>query len=265
MSIETRFIQHLPFSLDEGIAARASLGLIVLASDYTIEAEWGSVISRIPGVSLYHSRIPNEDEISPESLKAMEPRITQQAATLTPGTPVDVIAYGCTSASMAIGEERVVEHIKKAKPESMCTTPVTAAFAAFKALNVSRVAVLTPYAQTVNKIVVDYLTQGGIEIPIFGSFDEPLDSNVARIAPESIAEGVRTLVSECRKHRADIDAVFVSCTSVRLMDQCAQLEVEIGLPLTSSNHAMLWHGLRLAGIDDDPGGLGRLFGLSLVN
>ena len=62
---------------------------------------------------------------------------------------------------------------------------------------------------------------------------------------------------------ADVDAIFVSCTSVRLMLVCAELEKSLGIPLTSSNHAMAWHALRLAGIDDKLGHFGSLYDLPL--
>jgi len=81
---------------------------------------------------------------------------------------------------------------------------------------------------------------------------------VSRITPQSIEQAVRELV----RHSA-VDAIFVSCTSVRLMADCAQLEASLGIPLTSSNHAMAWHALRLAGIEDRPARLGSLYDLSL--
>lgn len=255
----TQFIQHLPFETDQGLAVRASIGLIVLATDYTIEAEWQTVMANLPGVALYHARVANDDEVTPETLRAMEPRIATSAASFTPGTAVDVIAYGCTSASMAIGEDKVFATIQSAKPDAKCTTPITAAFAAFKSLDAKRIAVLTPYSRSVNEIVVNYITARDLQIPVFGSFDEPLDSRVARISPDSVKAGVLSLLEKASELNEPLDAVFVSCTSVRLMEQCASLENEIGIPLTSSNHAMAWHALRLAGIKDKPPGLGRLF------
>lgn len=48
-------IENLPFQLDEGIASRASIGLILLATDYTIEQEWRQVFARLEGVALYQS------------------------------------------------------------------------------------------------------------------------------------------------------------------------------------------------------------------
>ena len=251
-------VEHLPHELDGGIANRASIGLIVLATDYTIEYEWRRIFHAVNGAAVYHSRILNDDHITPDNLRAMAPRITDSASLITPDTPLDVVAYGCTSASMAIGEEAVFEKIKKAKPGAQCTTPITAAFAAFKAFNAKRVGVLTPYPADVNRIVAGYMTGKGIEVPVFGSFNEDLDTRVSRICAASIESGVRELVQQ-----ASVDAIFVSCTSVRLVDACQEMEDKLGIPLTSSNHAMAWHAMRLAGIEDRLTEFGSLYGLSL--
>ena len=255
---ETILIENLPYELDGGIASRASIGLIVLATDYTIKHEWRQVFSEVDGVALYQSRIHNENLITPESLRAMEPRIVECTRVITPDTPVDVIAYGCTSASMAIGEEGVFANIHEARPGIACTTPITAAFAAFEAFGAKRIGVLTPYPADVNRIVSDYIAARGYQVPVFGSFNCDRDTVVARIDAQSIENGVRELV----KH-ADCDAIFVSCTSVRLMSACAELEKNLGIPLTSSNHAMAWHALRLAGIRDRLGHFGSLYDLPL--
>ena len=126
-------IEHLPFETDGGIAERAAIGLVVLSSDYTIEHEWRGIMTSLPGVALYQSRIPNDPHITPETLRAMEPLITSCTDVILPGSDLDVVAYGCTSASMAIGEEKVFENIRAARPGVKCTTPITAAFAAFRA------------------------------------------------------------------------------------------------------------------------------------
>jgi maleate isomerase len=251
---DTLLIENLPFEVDDGFAARASIGLIVLATDYTIEQEWRQLFAAIDGVALYHSRIFNDDHITPDSLRAMAPRIAECARVLTPDTPLDVIAYGCTSATMTIGEEAVFANIHQARPDVGCTTPATAAFAAFEAFGAQRIGVLTPYPAAVNRIVADYIAARGFRVPVFGSFNSDHDTVVSKITPQSIERGVRELV----RHAA-VDAIFVSCTSVRLMAACAELEASLGIPLTSSNHAMAWHALRLAGIDDRLGQFGSLY------
>ena len=255
---ETLLFENLSYEVDGGIASRASIGLIVLATDYTIEHEWRQVFAGLDGVALYQSRIHNEDVITPETLRAMGPRIVECTRVITPNTPVDVIAYGCTSASMAIGEEQVFANIRQAKPDVKCTTPITAAFAAFDAFKARSIGVLTPYPADVNKIVADYIAARGFHVPVFGSFNADRDTVVARITPQSIEQGVREII----KH-GEVDTIFVSCTSVRLMQTCAELEKNLGIPLTSSNHAMAWHALRLAGIDDSLDQYGSLYKLPL--
>ncbi|MCP5080968.1 MAG: Asp/Glu racemase [Alphaproteobacteria bacterium] len=246
--------EHLPFTLDGGVAERARIGIIVLATDYTMEREWMNLMD-IPGVAVYAARIKNDPQITPETLRAMEPRLTDTADLILPGADLDVLAFGCTSASMAIGEARVFELLEASKPGAKYTTPITSAFAAFRAFGAKRVGVLTPYRADVNRIVADYMTtHGGVEVPVFGSFNEEMDDRVARIDPASIKTGIERL-----KGLADIDAVFVSCTSVRLANVAADLERDIGLPITSSNHAMAWHALRLGGVTDERAEFGSLF------
>ncbi|MEP7020970.1 MAG: aspartate/glutamate racemase family protein [Pseudonocardiales bacterium] len=196
----------------------------------------------------------NDDQITPETLRAMEPRLRESAAMILPSGTLDVVAFACTSASMAIGEETVFERIREAKPGARCTTPITAAFAAFGALRAQRIAVLTPYRADVNRIVADYISARGFEVPVFGSFNEESDAAVGRITPASTRHGIATLIAD-----HDVDAVFVSCTSVRLAGIVASIEAEIGLPVTSSNHAMAWHAMRLAGVETAFPQLGRLY------
>ena len=247
-------IEHLPFETDLGIASRARIGLIVLATDFTIEHEWRRICAGLDGVAVYESRILNDAQITPETLRAMEPRIAAATGVILPGSPLDVIAYGCTSASMAIGEDKVFERIREARPGVACTTPITAAFAAFRALGARRIGVLTPYRADVNRIVADYIRARGFEVPVFGSFNEQDDGVVSRITPAAIRNGVAAIMAG-----AAVDAVFVSCTSVRLAEAARGIEAEIGIPITSSNHAMAWHALRLAGVEDVLPQWGKLF------
>ncbi len=249
----SEIINAIPFETDAGIAARAAIGLIVLATDYTVEHEFRKIIS-MPGVAFYESRIPNSSAITPETLREMEGHIADRAAVILPAAELDVVAYGCTSASMVIGEERVFELIRSARPGVACTTPITAAFAAFERLGARRIGVLTPYRDDINSLMKGYIERRGFEVPVFGSFNEENDDTVARISEDSIR---RALVEIGRRDR--VDAVFVSCTSLRLAENVAAIEAELGKPVTSSNHAMAWHCLRLAGIEDRLPQFGRLY------
>ncbi len=244
---------HMPFELDRGIAHRARIGLIVLATDHTLEYEYRKIFN-IGGVALYQSRIPNAPEINPTTLARMEQGITAATDVLLPGAKFDVVAYACTSGTVVIGEEKVFQRIREARPGVACTTPITAAIAAFKALGARRIALLTPYIDEVNQTMRRFVEAQGVEVPVIGSFNHENDNEVARMSPAS----VKAAALELGRHPA-VDAVFVACTSLRVAEIVEDLERDLGKPATSSNHALAWHCLRLAGVTDPIPGWGRLF------
>jgi len=246
-------LKQLPYELDEGIGTRATIGLVVLSSDQTIEYEYRRLMN-LPGVAVYHSRIANANAISRESLRAMEAGLTEATRLLLPQVPIDVVGYGCTSASMEIGEERVVGLMKAARPESRCTTPVTAARAAFAELGMKTIALLTPYTEEINKHIRGYLEDRGIDVPVMGTFNVADDRAACRIRPASIRDAAIELGRD-----SAVDGVFVSCTSLRVAGVIEDIENALGKPATASNHAMAWHSLRLAGVDDRQDGFGRLY------
>jgi maleate isomerase len=248
----------LSFDTDNGFGARARLGLIVLESDQTIEAE--ARMLDLDGVDFFHSRIPNALEVTPETLTDMEARLPIAAALLPPEFDFDAIGYGCTSAATLIGAAGVAAGIQAAHPGIASTNPISAAVEAFRALDAQRIAVVTPYTADVTGPIAQHFTDAGLDVAALGSFLESSDLVVARISEASIAAGVRTVVGN-----ADCDAVFVSCTSLRMMAAASALEREVGIPVVSSNMALLWHLLRLAGVADEVPGRGTLFSRQLAS
>ena len=255
-------LQQLPFVTDDGFGQRARIGLVVLENDQTVEAELSSLWP--DGVAAFATRIPMEDRVTAETLRAMEVRIPEAAALLPGLMDFDVIGYGCTSAATLIGEDRVSAAIRRAHPDVPNTNPITAVLAAMAALGAVRVAVVTPYNAEVTGGIVDLLTSRGLEVVAAGSFLEESDANVARITEASVADAVRGLVASAdASPDRRVDAVFVSCTSLRAYGIAGALEAELGVAVVSSNLAFGWHLLRLAGIDDAINGMGRLFTLGL--
>ncbi len=241
----------LSFETDQGYGARARIGLIVLQSDQTIEAE--ARMMDIDGVAFYHSRIPNDTEVTPRSLTAMEQRLPVAAGLLPPDFGFDAIGYGCTSAATLIGVDAVTAAVHTAHPGVACTTPITAAVAAFRALDAGRIAVVTPYTAEVTAPIAEHFADAGLTVTTLGSFLESSDLVVARISETSIIDGIRAVAN------ADSEAVFVSCTSLRVLANAAEIEDQVGVPVVSSNIALFWHLLRLAGVDDGLEEYGQIF------
>jgi maleate isomerase len=245
----------LPSELDEGIASRAAIGLVVLATDQTMEHEFRALL-RLPGVAVYKSRVFNDAEIRPDTLCAIGPRIAPSVALILPGIPLDVVAFGCTSATMTLGEDAVFAEIRKARPEVACTTPVTAALAAFRTLGARSIGLLTPYAPDINASLIAALRARGVGVAAVATFDRRDDRAAARISVASIEAAITRLAAA-----PGVEAIFVSCTSLRVAESAANFERLACVPVTSSNHAMAWHCLRLAGVADPLPAAGRLFEL----
>ncbi len=242
----------LPFELDRGIGTAATLGLIVLQNDETLECE-AREITPLSGVALYHSRIPMCPQITPETLIQMETDLPQAAAMLPEAAPLDVIGYGCTSAATVIGSDAVRDAIRRGRPSVEVTDPLRALIAACQALNARKVGFVTPYVADVSAQMREQLCAAGHQVVGFGSFEESDDRAVARITPASIQRAIETVAQQ-----ANCDAVIVACTNLRVAHIIADCEDRIGVPVLSSNTALLWHMLTLAGHPPALSGFGRL-------
>ncbi len=243
----------LDYTIDSGIGGTARIGLVVLASDFTVENEFRRLIPG-PDIDFFSARIANSPTITPDTLADMQQRIAATTSLILPGEKLDVVAFGCTSATVVMGEEAVFQQIREVQADARCTTPITAAFSAFNAMGASRIAVLTPYRHDVNQQVQSYIENAGFTVPVFGSFNQESDPLVARIDATSVTQAIEALVKN-----NSVDMVFVSCTNVRFVDLVCDVESALGIPATSSNHAMAWHCLRLAGCTDKFPQWGRLF------
>ncbi len=230
------------------------IGLIALATDHTSEQDFSRICDPSE-VGVYVSRIAYDNPTTPDSLRLTGPRITQGAELILPDEHLDVVAYGCTAATVVLGDKTVSDFIHAAKPDSKCVTPTSAAFAAFSALDVKRVSVLTPYSPIVTEELVTYFSKNGLDVANWRCLGLDDDRDMARVSHKSIiSAGIQTFDESA-------EALFISCTAVRSAECAEEIEQIIGKPVITSNQAVVWRCLRLAGIDRKISGYGQLFKL----
>ena len=240
----------LPSELDAAPVAKR-IGLIALATDHTSELDFARICDPAE-VGVYVTRIAYDNPTTPDSLRRTGPRLTDAASLILPGETLDVVAFGCTAASVVLGDEAVADYIRQAKPGSKCVTPTSAAFAAFAALGVRKVSVLTPYSPPVTEELVAYFSRNGLDVINWNCFGLEDDRQMARISRASL------LVASIETMDDAADALFISCTALRAAACAAEIEQAIGKPVVTSNQAAVWRSLRLAGIDRKIPGFGRL-------
>ena len=156
---------------------------------------------------------------------------------------MDVMAFGCTSASMIIGEERVSQLLTKNRGSIPATNPWTAAKASFNFLGARKIAVLAPYPSTVNYPLYQQLTEAGFDVVTMGSLGIERDTDIARVDKESIFEALEQM----EIMRSEAELVFMSCTNLRVLDYIEEIEERYEIPAVCSNAAMFWHAMNLAG------------------
>jgi maleate isomerase len=231
-------------------ATATRFGLIALATDHASERELRFMMPS--DTELFTTRVRFDGQCSVANLRSMATGLADATGLLLPGTPLHAIAFGCTSGTVAIGFERVCEMVRSARPGIAVATPITGAGRAFTALSAQRLAVLTPYPDDVNELVAGYLHRQGVEVLSFASLGLATDLEMTSVPPEAIERAVGALDT------ARADAVFVCCTALRSVAIIDTLEALLGLPVVTSNQAMLWEMLSGAGYLEPVLGFGRL-------
>ncbi|MDC0340237.1 racemase [Pelagibacteraceae bacterium] len=227
------------------------VGLIALSTDQTIEGDFYTICKNLP-LDIFVNRIHNQNPLTKENLLKMQDDLELVTSKILPDERINTIAYGCTSGTIAIGEDKVKEKILLAKQDCYVTTPVTSAIKAFKQMNIRKIALFTPYPDAVNKTILDYFTQKSIVVSSFTSLNLNLDSEIAQVDPNYILE----ISSKLEIKNAD--ALFISCTALPVLDILDKLENKIQKPVLSSNQTLIWDTIRSVGCKSPIKGYGKL-------
>ena len=139
----------VPVNLDDGAQVK-KIGLVALSTDLTFEPDFHRICSP-DRVGFYAGRVLFENPTTPENLRKMLPRIEAAAELILTGTELDAVCYGCTAATVHIGDEDVTAAIHAAKPGVPVVTPSAAGALGLQALGVKRISVLTPYTVEVSR------------------------------------------------------------------------------------------------------------------
>lgn len=236
---------------DTGRNARARIGFVLIPNEQTIESD---MIRHAPeGVGVYFSRAPMPREISTENLAQLAGGLADAASRILPDDGLDVICFACTSGTVAVGETRSETELKRGAPGAKPATLMGAVRNALTAIGAKRLAVGTPYVDELNGNVARYLVDNGFSIVAFEGLNLNYDREMIRVSPAFLKRFALEIDTP------DADAILISCGALRTIDVIDEIEQRAGKPVICSNQAMLWHCLRLAGIEDRLTGLGRLF------
>ena len=227
------------------------VGLLALSTDLTIEKDFQAICHKLP-FDLFVNRIHNENPLTKENLLKMYNQLDSVTERILPGQKINTVAYACTSGTIAIGEDKVKEKVQLAKPDCYVTNPITSAVKAFKKMNLKKIALFTPYPESVNKTILEYFKRKNINIVSFGTFNIDLDEDIASVDPNYLLETLIKLDMD------DADALFISCTALPALEIIEKVEKKINRIVFCSNQTLIWDTLRSIGYKNPIKGYGKL-------
>ena len=237
---------------DSGRYHRANLGFIVLSGDLACEHDLFNMTPE--GVGISFTRLKTDDYTTNETLAAHVNQLAEAASRIQPDVKPDVISYCCTSGSIVIGEEEVKRQIAIGAPYTKPMSLVTGVVSALNAVQAKKIVIGTPYLDEINAREKEFFISKGFEILRMEGLNLETGIEFGKVTPDFWNKF--SLEIDCD----DADAVFLSCTGIRSLDIIEKVEAQINKPVITSNQAQMWSALRLAGINDNLKGFGKLFG-----
>ena len=228
------------------------VGLIALASDFTIEKDFINVI-KDKNIDFFVNRIECYNPLTKENLIKMSDKVTEVTKDILPDQDLDCVVYGCTSGTIAAGHTYIEKKVKEAKPMADVSTPSTAALKALKKLNIKKISIFTPYSKKLNDDVIDYFESEGFEVTSNSYFDIQDDYDIGKVDQDYLYD----VLSKIDLNGAD--ALFVSCTALPVLEIIDKLEKKLNTVVLSSNQALIWDTLTKIKKNNSVEGFGKLF------
>jgi len=231
---------------------RARIGRISPSPETAGAEEWRRSLP--PDVCLVETRTLIHD-VTTEGLTEMIKQVERAALELASAGVKAILQAGTAAAFFrGIGHDADLIQRITAVTGIEATTSMTAVVDALRALGIRRPAVATPYIREMDEKLSDVLRQSGFEIAAIEGLGLKRSIDMGELEPQAAYRLARQVVERAERP----DGILISCGNFRTFEIIEQLESECGLPVVTSNQAGLWRALRLAGIDDRIGKLGRL-------
>ena len=182
----------------------------------------------------------------------------EEVARILKDLEVEAIMIGGTPGITKLGFDMDKEIIKKIEaltglPTS--TTP-TAEVDAMRSLGITRVALVSPYAEALNQHLKSYLEYCGFIVVVVKG--QGLVKNVD--FSKGTSHMTYMMAKEAfRKAKGGVDGIIFMCPRWPTVKSIEPLERDLGVPVVTTAQAIVWKGLSLLQVNEVKPGYGKLF------
>lgn len=227
---------------------RGRIGLIVPSTNTSMEAEFWRYAPR--GVTIHSARMILRESTA-EDLGRMEGDVQRCVEELR--DCANMLVYGCTAGGFVkgLGYEREVEEDLSRQSGLPAVSSLHAVVQALRALEIRRLALLTPYPKALNDIEEAFFDKAGFEVTGVTGLDILLNVDIGRVPSFRVYGAAMDLAQHA-------DGIFISCSNLPTFDIIDLLSRDSGKPVVTSGQATFWRALRTLGVGDRFQDLGEL-------
>lgn len=220
------------------------VGFIIPSSNRRFEPEAAAFL---PGAVVPHiarARMTGPWKDAPEAVLA---RILDAARCLADAR-CELLFMHCTAHSTEHGPRGELDLLDAMRDATGVRSVATglAIHAAFTALGVRNIAIVTPYDPATTDEEVRYFESCGFSVTHVRAYDLAGTDAFCSTPPKFWREAM----ADNRKYFAGSDAVLLSCANIRCLEALDSIEAAAGRPLITSNQAGLWYAARAVGVEE---------------
>ena len=236
---------------------RGRIGVLLPPGNPTVEPELSAMVPA--GVTLHFGRLETPPSVGKagehagmeERVRAYREGLAGPTAALSQVRPaVVLLAHTASSYALGCGNEQALVDRIASLAGAPALLAAQAVLAALRHLGVKRLALGTPYPESISRQGKAYWEAAGFEIAGYHRLE-----NVTDIYAENEE---RAYELARRADAPEADAVLLSGTGLPTVAVLETLERDLGKPVLSSNQASLWQALRMARVRESIAGYGRL-------
>ncbi|MFE7423358.1 aspartate/glutamate racemase family protein [Rhodococcus sp. NPDC057529] len=209
------------------------VGLLVPSSNTTMEIDLARALT--PYATVHVARMHLADCDAAAENRMLDHHVEPAVRDLASARP-DVVVFGCTSAGALRGNDFDAKLCREIglKTDAIPVSTLQAAQIAIAATGGTRVAVVTPYPDELTNRVAGSLINAGLSVPSTGSMGLLDNFAIAAVTTPEIVDFTVRSVGE-----TEIDTVFLSCTNLAASQAASQIEDALGVPVVTSNRAVV--------------------------
>ena len=233
------------------------IGIFVPFTNTNLEADMAMMCPN--GVSMHFMRLGGYDidEVPDAGQMSQLARFDMDdAIRLLAGVRPEVVLYGCTSATLALGADFDSDLASKIKEKSgaACITAASALVQALETLAVRNIAFASPYVASLNDDAIGFLESQ--EFNVVSRFDYPIELGnygQGELHPKEISKFA------LESDSTEAEAIVLSCTDMRAAETIKAIESQTNKPVVTSNQALLFCALKNLQINETFVDFGQLF------